>query len=131
MSFLPNLLSSLSIPKNLAGDFSLLFIFVGLSIALGFIFGRWKLVNILIDIYIAVALISILPTEILTFSPYARAAVFLVTLIFLSAIDNRLFDVHIASAGTDFGHLHPAILLEVSGDGEVLIFDGAFGGNRE
>ncbi len=102
MPFLTNLLASLSIPKNVAGDFSLLFVFIGLSIALGFIFGRWKLVNILIDIYITVALISILPKELLAFSPYARAIIFLGLLIVLSVIDSRLFDVHITSAGTDF-----------------------------
>jgi hypothetical protein len=102
MSFLTNLFSSLSFPKNLAGDFSLLFLFIGLSIALGFIFGRWKLVNILIDIYISIALVSIVPKEVIALSPFARTAVFLAILILLSAIDSRLFDVHITSAGTDF-----------------------------
>lgn len=102
MSFLQNLFSSLSIPNNLAGDLSLLLLFLVLSIAFGFIFGRWKLVNILINVYITVAFLSVLPKEVLAFSPYAKAAVFLAVVIFLSTIDDRLFDVHITSAGTDF-----------------------------
>ncbi len=102
MSFLSNLFSSLSIPNNLAGDLSLLLLFFGLSIAFGFIFGRWKLVNILINVYITVAFLSVLPKELLTFSPYAKAGIFLAVVIFLSTIDDRLFDVHITSAGTDF-----------------------------
>jgi len=102
MSLLNNLFSSLAIPKNLAGDLSLLLVFIGLSIAFGFIFGRWKLVNILINVYITVAFLSVLPKELLAFSPYAKAGVFLAVLIFLSTIDDRLFDVHITSAGTDF-----------------------------
>jgi hypothetical protein len=102
MSFFQNLFSSLSIPNNLAGDLSLLLLFFVLSIAFGFIFGRWKLVNILINIYIAVAFLSVLPKELLAFSEYARVGVFLIVVIFLSTIDDRLFDVHITSAGTDF-----------------------------
>lgn len=102
MSFVTTFFSSLAIPKNLAGDLSLLLIFLVLSLALGFILGRWKLVNILIDVYIAVAFLSILPKELLAFSPYAKAGVFFGLLFFLIMIDNRLFDVHITSAGTDF-----------------------------
>lgn len=102
MSFLTDVFSTLAIPKNLAGDLSLLFIFLGLSLAFGFIFGRWKLVNILIDVYIVVAFLSILPKELLTFSPYAKAGLFVALLFFLSTVDDRLFDVHITSAGTDF-----------------------------
>lgn len=94
--------STLAIPKNLAGDLSLLLLFLGLSLAFGFIFGRWKLVNILINIYIVVALLGVLPQELLAFSPYAKVGVFLGLLFLLSTIDSRLFDVHIASAGTDF-----------------------------
>lgn len=102
MSFLNDFFSSLDIPKNLAGDLSLLLIFIGLSIAFGFIFGRWKLVNILINVYIVVAFISVLPKEIMAFSPYARVGIFLALLFLLSMVDDRLFDVHITSAGTDF-----------------------------
>lgn len=102
MSFLDDILSTLSIPKNLAGDLSLILLFIGLSIAFGFIFGRWKLVNILINVYIVVAFLSVLPKELLSFSPYAKAGAFIGLLFFLSTVDDRLFDVHITSAGTDF-----------------------------
>lgn len=94
--------SSLSFPSTLAGDFSLLLLFAGLSIGFGFVFGRFKLVNILINVYIALALVGIIPKEFLAFSVYGRAIVFVLLLAFLTAIDKRLFDVHISSAGTDF-----------------------------
>jgi hypothetical protein len=102
MDFVNTFFSTLSIPKNLAGDLSLVLIFFGLSLALGFILGRWKLVNILIDVYIVVAFLSVLPQEFLTFSPYAEVGLFAVLLALLVMVDNRLFDVHITSAGTDF-----------------------------
>ncbi len=102
MASLESLFSTLALPKNLAGDLSLLLLFIGLSIAFGFIFGRWKLVNILINVYIVVAFLSVLPKELLSFSPYAKAGAFLALLVALSLVDDRLFDVHITSAGTDF-----------------------------
>jgi hypothetical protein len=94
--------SSFSFPSTLAGDFSLLFIFVGMSIGFGFIFGRFKLVNILINVYIALAFVGIIPKEMLAFSVYGRAIVFVALLVLLTAVDKRLFDLHISSAGTDF-----------------------------
>lgn len=97
-----NFFSSIHLPKNLAGDFSLFLLFIGLSIAFGFIFGRWKLVNILINVYIALAFVGVLPTELLAFSIYGKAIVFVILLVLLTTIDERLFDLHIASAGTDF-----------------------------
>lgn len=102
MSFVNTFISTLAMPKNLAGDLSLLLLFFGLSLALGFILGRWKLVNILIDVYIVVAFLSVVPREFLNFSPYAKVGLFGILLAFLIMVDNRLFDVHITSAGTDF-----------------------------
>jgi len=93
---------ALHIPGNLAGDLSLILIFFVLSLVFGFVFGRWKLVNILINVYIAVALVNVLPKELLLISDYAKGGIFLAVLFFLSMVDDRLFDVHITSAGTDF-----------------------------
>lgn len=92
----------LSIPNQIAGSLSLILLFVGVSLLMGFVFGRWKLVNILINIYIAVAIVGILPPAWLDFSVYARGGAFLILLVVLTMFDERLFDIHITSAGTDF-----------------------------
>lgn len=99
---LDRLLSSLAIPKDIAGDLSILFLFVGISLLVGFIFGRWKLVNILINVYIAVALVGVMPETWFAVSVYAKATVFIALLTALTMFDARLFDIHITSAGTDF-----------------------------
>ncbi len=96
------LTSLLAIPKNIAGDLSLIALFVGVSLLVGFIFGRWKLVNILINVYIAVALVGVMPESWFILSVYAKAIVFITLLIALTMFDARLFDIHITSAGTDF-----------------------------
>lgn len=96
------LTSMLALPKNIAGDLSLILLFVGVSLLVGFIFGRWKLVNILINVYIAVALVGVMPDSWFAVSDYAKAGAFIALLTVLTMFDERLFDIHITSAGTDF-----------------------------
>lgn len=88
--------------QGMAADLSFFFMFCGLSLAIGVFFGRFKLINILINAYIALAFIAVLPGEIYQASAYAKGSIFLILLILLTAIDKRLFDLHISSAGTDF-----------------------------
>lgn len=102
MSQFLNFFTALHLPKNIAGDLSLLLLFVGMSLALGFVFGRWKLINILINVYIALAFVGIIPTEVFAVSPYAKVGAFVLLLTLLIAIDKRLFDLHISNVGTDF-----------------------------
>ena len=98
ISFLENITG---LSKDVSADFSFFFLFAGLSLALGFFLGRFKLINILINAYIALAFISVIPTTILLASDYAKAGIFVLLLVFLTAIDKRLFDLHISSAGSD------------------------------
>lgn len=102
MNQIQHYFSGFSLPQNVVGDLSFILLFAGVSLAFGFIFGRWKLVNILINVYIALAFVGVLPKEIVAFSVYGKAIVFLVLLVVLTAIDKRLFDLHISNAGTDF-----------------------------
>lgn len=91
-----------TLPKNIAGDLSIILLFIAASLLVGFIFGRWKLVNILINVYIAVALVGVMPDAWFAISVYAKSGVFFALLAILTAFDDRLFDIHITSAGTDF-----------------------------
>ena len=93
---------SLHLPDKITGDFSLLLLFIGMSLGLGFLFGRFKLVSMLINVYIALAIISVIPESFLEFSKYAGAGAFVALLLFLTTIDKRLFDLHISTAATDF-----------------------------
>lgn len=102
MSGMPFLENITGLSKDVSADLSFFFLFAGLSLALGFFLGRFKLINILINAYIALAFISVLPESFLAVSDYVKAGVFVLLLIFLTAIDKRLFDLHISSAGSDF-----------------------------
>jgi hypothetical protein len=102
MDFINTILETLDIAPNLAGDASLILLFIGVSIGLGFFLGRSRLISIFIDVYIARALIAILPADWLTFSPFGGVIVFLITFTILFFIDRRLFDLHLSNASTDF-----------------------------
>lgn len=102
MSQIIDFFSVAHLPKNIAGDLSLLLLFLGMSLVFGFVFGRWKIINILINAYIALAFVGVFPVSLFSVSVYAKAGVFIVLLIALSVVDKRLFDVHITNAGTDF-----------------------------
>jgi hypothetical protein len=97
LSFLP----SVELSKDIASALSFLLLFFGLSIAAGFIFGRNKLVNIFINIYIALAFVSVIPIAVFLDTPYADVILFIVLLVFLTAIDQHLFDLHIPNASYD------------------------------
>jgi hypothetical protein len=97
LSFLP----SVELSKDIASVLSFLLLFFGLSIAAGFVFGRNKLVNIFINIYIALAFVSVIPITIFPSTLYADAILFIVLLVFLTAIDQHLFDLHIPNASYD------------------------------
>ncbi len=102
MDFLDSFFKTLDIAPNLAGDVSLLFLFIGVSIGLGFFLGRSRLISILIDVYIARALVAILPATWLAFSSLGGAIVFLALFFVLFFTDRRLFDLHLSNASTDF-----------------------------
>lgn len=102
MSSFLDFFTSFSLPKNIAGDVSLLFLFIGMSLVIGFVFGRFKMINILINVYIALAFVGIIPSDIFAVSPYAKAGIFILLLVFLTAVDKRLFDLHVSNVGTDF-----------------------------
>jgi hypothetical protein len=101
MTGIPFLENITGLSGDVSADLSFFFLFAALSLALGFFLGRFKLINILINAYIALAFISVLPVTVFAISLYAKAIIFALLLIFLTAIDKRLFDLHISSAGSD------------------------------
>lgn len=101
MEFINTFFEGLNISPNLAGDLSLLLLFVGVSIGLGFFLGRARLITILISIYIARALMTILPAEWMSFSLYGEALFFVIIFLGLFFVDRRLFDLHLSNTGTD------------------------------
>ncbi len=88
--------------QSIAADVPFLLLFVGLSLVLGIFFRRSKLIHVLINTYIALALLSVFPRDWYAFAgEMAKAGTFVLILGGLTAIDRRLFDLHISSSGSD------------------------------
>lgn len=102
MFTLKNLFVGLGLPDNIAGDISFMIFFLAISIAFGMFVGRFRLINVLINVYIAIALMTVLPKEI--FTPYSLATLFffIAAVIILTMIDSHLFDIHISGSGGSF-----------------------------
>lgn len=90
-----------SLPK-IAGDFSFVLIFIAAALAVGFFLGRVKLLAVMIDVYIARALVSVIPGDWIALVSYSDTIIFLLAFLFLVLIDTRLFDLHISSRSSRF-----------------------------
>jgi hypothetical protein len=102
MFALEDLFIKFGLSKILAGDISFLIFFILISVAFGMFIGRFRLINVLINVYIAIAILTVMPKDI--FSPYSLAALFffVVAVIVLTMIDSHLFDIHISGSGGSF-----------------------------
>lgn len=102
MDFFSTLGLSKFVPATIAGDLSFLLVFVAVSLALGVYLGRSQLVSIVMFGYIDVAILTVLPSDVFTFSPYGKALVFLGIFLFLFFVGDYVLDIHISNSGSDF-----------------------------
>jgi hypothetical protein len=93
---------SLHLSDTITGDLSLLLLFVGLAMAFGFVFGRTKLLSVMIDVYVARALVAVIPGDWISAVDFANVIVFTLVFVFLLITDQRLFDIHLSNRGSDF-----------------------------
>lgn len=97
-----DLFMKFGLAENLAGDISFLIFFLLVSIGFGMFIGRYRLINVLINAYIAIAILTVIPMEILDPTSLAALFVFVAAVIVLTMIDSHLFDIHISGSGGSF-----------------------------
>lgn len=102
MFALEDLFLKFGLPDIFAKDISFMIFFILLSIGFGMLVGRFRLINVLINVYIAIAILTVMPKEV--FSPHSIVALlfFVVAVIVLTMIDSHLFDIHISGSGGSF-----------------------------
>jgi len=91
------LLSKIGLSSNLSQDMTLILFIALISFVYGMVLGKKKLMSILVSIYIAFAIISVVPIEI-----SYKAYVFLGLLVVLTLVSRKIFDIHFASGGSAF-----------------------------
>lgn len=102
MFILEDLFIKFGLSSILAKDISFMIFFLLISVAFGMFIGRFRLINVLINVYIAIAVLTVMPKEI--FTPYSLAALFffVVAVVVLTMVDSHLFDIHISGSGGSF-----------------------------
>lgn len=88
--------------EEFSGDLTLLLLMAGVGVALGMIFGRFRLVNILINIYIAFAAVVVLPESISDMFKYSEVLLFFGAIVVLTLLGDYLFDIHMSGSGPGF-----------------------------
>lgn len=95
------LLSKLGISANMSQDITLLFVIIFVSFVFGMFIGRYKLLTILVNIYITLAVIAAVPKGFFPDYSY-KLITFFVLLIFLTLVGKKFFEVSLSGAGSGF-----------------------------
>lgn len=93
--------SKTGLPESLGQDITLLLVVIFVSFIFGTFIGRFKLITILINIYVSLAILAAVPQDYLSDYSY-RLSFFLVLVIILTLVSKRLFEIYISGAGSGF-----------------------------
>lgn len=95
------LLSKLGLSTNVSQDVTLLLVVIFVSFIFGMFIGRYKLISVLINIYISLAIISAVPEKYLSEHAYKLTG-FLILVVLLTLAGKRLFEIYISGSGSGF-----------------------------
>lgn len=98
---LASIFSKLGLPTDISQDVTLLLVVVFVSFLFGMFVGRYRLITVLINIYITLALLYSVPEKYL--ENYSAQLIFFSSLlIVLTFLGKKLFDISISGAGSGF-----------------------------
>ncbi len=96
-----HLFAQFGIDPKTAQDITLFLIIALLSFVFGMFIGRYKLITILINIYVAFAIMMAVPAQ--YFADYTMKLIFFAAgVIILTLISKRLFEIYISGSGSGF-----------------------------
>lgn len=78
---------------------TLILVLLVLSTVFWLLVGRFRLHNFLINIYIALAILQVVPADIMDFSKNSSVLVFLILVVLLTLLNKYLFDIHQSGSG--------------------------------
>ncbi|MCX6763902.1 MAG: hypothetical protein NTZ97_04210 [Candidatus Moranbacteria bacterium] len=89
---LANILSQLGVSMQLTQDVSLIIFLALASFIFGMLLGRRRIMSVLVSIYIAYAIITVVPDKMLG-DYFSEIIVFLILIVFLTLLNQRFFGV--------------------------------------
>ena len=96
-----SIFSQVGIPASMAQDVMFLLLVVLISFVLGMIIGKHRLVTVLINIYVSVAILKVVPAGYLA-SYTSVLLFFFALLVALTLLGSKLFEISISGSGSGF-----------------------------
>jgi hypothetical protein len=78
---------------------TLILVLLVLSTIFWLLVGRFRLHNFLINIYISLAILQVVPADVMAFSKNSSVLVFLILVVLLTLLNKYLFDIHQSGSG--------------------------------
>jgi len=95
------ILSNLGVPTNLTQDIMLLLFVALASFIYGTLIGRWRLMTVLINIYVAFAVVTVIPTSLIA-DYNLKLLIFFILIIGMTFFNKRFFDISFSGSGTNY-----------------------------
>ena len=118
---LDKLFMSFGLASSAAELITLLLVLLVLSTIFWLLIGRFRLHNFLINVYISLALLHVVPKDVMTFSPNSSVLLFLIFVTLLTLMNKYLFDIHQSGSGMKLWQVFVMSFLQV-----VMIFSVIF-----
>ena len=96
-----SLLAKLGVPVNLSQDLMLLIFVLFASFIFGTLIGRWRLMAVLINIYVSFAIATVIPKSLVA-DYNTLLLVFLILLVGMTILNKRFFDTSFGGSGTNY-----------------------------
>ncbi|MDD5396885.1 MAG: hypothetical protein PHW24_02385 [Candidatus Moranbacteria bacterium] len=96
---LDKLFQSFGLASSVAEMVTLVLVLLVLSTIFWLLIGRFRLHNFLINIYISLALLRVVPKDVMGFNPNSSVLVFLIFVVLLTLMNKYLFDIHQSGSG--------------------------------
>jgi hypothetical protein len=95
------LLSKIGLSADLTQDITLILVMAAASVVFGLFIGRFRLITILINIYVALAIVSATPDK--YFKDYSyEIGFFALLVVVFTFLGKSLFEIHISGAGSGY-----------------------------
>jgi hypothetical protein len=92
---------------------TLILVLLVLSTIFWLLIGRFRLHNFLINIYISLAILQVVPADVMNFSKNSSILFFLVFVVLLTLLNRYLFDIHQSGSGLALWQVFVMSLFEV------------------
>jgi hypothetical protein len=103
----------LGLSVGLAETVTLVLVLLAITVAFWLLVGRFRLHNVLINIYISFALVQAVPKDVMTTTANFPVMLFLILVVLLTLLGKYTFDIHLSGSGLVYWQIFTMSFLEV------------------